>query len=162
MKRGAVTLALVAILAMAGSASAQDRRSFVFSSVAAGDPPSAGYVDKSSIKTVGDKRTAWVLWVFISPKPIESGHLSYVLRQSEYDCASTTIRLRYIAAYDTSGSLAFGEAQPSYKPADPVIPGTAGESIFGLVCGTSPQIFDQAYDLDSAVRDARSGKYKDL
>jgi hypothetical protein len=58
--------------------------------------------------------------------------VSYYLSQAEFDCARSTARILYTAAYDAAGSILTTDPEP--VPAEPIPPGSFFESIEERVC----------------------------
>lgn len=58
--------------------------------------------------------------------------ISYYLSQAEFDCARSTARILYTAAYDAAGSILTTDPEP--VPAEPIPPGSFFESVQERVC----------------------------
>ena len=149
--RKAVMVAVCAVL-WASTAQAADVNLVPIGPSAGG--ASWGFVDRANVETAGATRTYWVLSVNTSEEAAMHGHIYYAMRRYTADCAAHLSQYTFVAFYERGGH-ALSHAEP-HVDAAPIIPGTLGADIEGLVCKGEAPIVAQGFEsIDDAVSWAR-------
>ena len=118
------------------------------------DGASWSFVDRASVETAGATRTYWVLWA-------NTGRRSRPARSYLLCDAALHRRLRgpflalHVRRFYERGGRALSHADP-HVDAAPIVPGTLGADIEGLVCkGEAPIVAQGFGSIDDAVSWAR-------
>lgn len=143
--------ALAALVILSGSPSfAQD---WVLGGMAT---EATQFYDQDSIRSSGDRRSAWVLTVYRSTGNVGDGNpFDYVLTRVETDCFAATSR------FTAMRSFVFGSEEPNFsfnEPGEwaPLEPGTMVETTSDLICeGTRQDSLGASNLHDIALRARR-------
>ena len=95
------------------------------------DGASWSFVDRASVETAGATRTYWVLWANTAEEAALPDHIYYAMRRYTADCAGHFSHYTFVAFYERGGR-ALSHADP-HVDAAPIVPGTLGADIEGLV-----------------------------
>ena len=90
------------------------------------------YLDTSSIKATGDKRTAWTKVVRETPEPYNGGMLKHWVALMEVDCKAQRQRSLSQVGYKPDGTQLYQLGED--KESTPVVPDSVGETRFKRIC----------------------------
>lgn len=100
------------------------------------DDVSDHYVDPSTIRKNGKAVKMWGMTDYKEPRVENFGTINSTKSQWEHDCTEERNRLLFITVY--SGHMGSGKRNSSASgPSnwEPIIPGTVGETSWGVACG---------------------------
>jgi hypothetical protein len=92
------------------------------------------YLDTSSIKATGKKRTAWTKVVHETPAPYNDGMLKHWVALIEVDCKAQRQRTLSEVGYKPDGTQLYQFQFGEDKEATPVIPDSFGETRLKKIC----------------------------